>query len=224
MKVPAIQYSHIDGFSDTYCPLTVTYFVSNDDGNTWVSSGSVYTDLINAASNGEVTIIPLIATFGAGTSTASRKVKVKYTLNTAGTSIEDIFTVTIHPTIDIAILANSQLDTLAMNPHDNVEYTVANADLSVSSISYSVNYPVDPLGLNDFTTTTKPATTVALQYWTGTAWSDITTGNYLTTGVVGLSSTPCMKSGSLDGSTFSFTMSCTDNTKFGTTSTGQDVY
>jgi hypothetical protein len=33
-----------------------------------------------------------------------------------------------------------------------------------------------------------------------------------------------MKSGSLDGTYFSFTMSCTDNTKFGITSTGQSTY
>lgn len=107
-----------------------------------------------------------------------------------------------------------------MNPHENVVYTVAASDLAVASINYLVNFPVDPLGQYDFTTGSKPATTVALEYWTGSAWSPITAANYLATGLVGISSTPCMKSGTLDGTTFAFTMSCTDNTKFGTTSFG----
>ena len=112
-------------------------------------------------------------------------------------------------------------------------YTVGGADLAVSSIDFSVNHPVDPLGFNDFATyystpANIPGTTTTLQFLSGATWTTITDANYLTTGVVGLSSTPCMKSGTLDGtsgaSTFSFTMSCTDNTKFGTTPSGEDNY
>jgi len=33
-----------------------------------------------------------------------------------------------------------------------------------------------------------------------------------------------MKTGTLDATTFSFTLSCTDNSKFGTKSSGQDVF
>jgi len=96
--------------------------------------------------------------------------------------------------------------------------------LAVPSIDYSVNYAVDSLGFNDFSTAAKPGVTILLEFLSGTTWTEITTANYLTTGVIGLSSTPCMQSTTLNATTKAFSLSCTDNTKFGTNSSGKDVF
>ena len=96
--------------------------------------------------------------------------------------------------------------------------------MAVPSIDYTVNFAVDPLGFNDYSTEAKPGVTIKLEYWTGSSWAEITTANYQTTGVVGLSSTPCMQNTSLDGTTKAFSLLCTDNTKFGANSDGKDVF
>lgn len=77
MTIPAIQYAHSDGVTDSDCTLTITYFVSDNNGATWASSGTVYTDLVNATSNGKLTLIPNLTTFGS--TSATRLVKVVYT-------------------------------------------------------------------------------------------------------------------------------------------------
>lgn len=197
--------------------------MSDDGGATWHDSGSVFDDLVDSTNVGALKLIPLASTFGAGSSTRSRKIKVMYTLDATNVSINDIFEVIVHPTVDIAILANSQLQTLAFNPHVDVVYTLGDQDLDVASIDYQVNYPVDPKGFNDFTSLNAPsATTIKLQFYDGNSWEDITLANYASTGVVGLSSTKCMDT--LDSSSFAFTLSCSDNNKFGTTSSGVNVY
>jgi hypothetical protein len=120
MKIPAIQYSHKTGVTDTDCPVTITYEVSTDNA-TWFSSGANYTTLISATSNGALTIIPAAGTFGSGTDTAfiNRYVRVKYTnANSVATNvITDSFTVKVYSTAAIAKLANDQLDTTFLNPH-----------------------------------------------------------------------------------------------------------
>lgn len=96
--------------------------------------------------------------------------------------------------------------------------------LAVPSIDYVESYASDPLGFNDFKTATKPAVSTKLEFWNGSSWNEITTGNYQSTGVVGLSSTPCMQNTSLDTTTKAFSLSCSDNTKFGVDSDGKDVF
>lgn len=80
LKIPAIQYAHKTGVSETDCPVTKTYFVKNTDGTTWASTGARYTDIISTTDNGALTLIPILATFGAGSDTASvtRDIKVVY--------------------------------------------------------------------------------------------------------------------------------------------------
>lgn len=227
MKLPAMQFSHSDGFTTTICPVAITYQVSEDNGGTWFSSGvATYDNLIPAGgtSNGAVTIVPVNSAFASGTSTRRRDVRVTYTNSVTGQALVDQFIVNVHPSKDIAILANSQLDTLVITPHPDVNYVVGSANLAVPTTDLKQNYPVDPSGLNDFTSTSLPSISYKLQFLSGSTWTDITTANYQTTGVVGLTSTPCMLNGSLSAPTFSFTVSCTDNSKFGTTSIGQDQF
>lgn len=100
MSIPVYGYVHSDGSTDAICPVTFTYFVSADNGSTWVSTGTTYTQLVNAATNGALTLKPDLATFGS--SSATRKVKVICSLNATGKSIEDIFDVTIHTTAELA--------------------------------------------------------------------------------------------------------------------------
>lgn len=222
MKIPAIQYSHKTGLSDTDCPVTITVEVSIDSRTNWVSTGANYSNLVSATSSGALTLIPSSATFGSGTDTAftRRDIRVTYTNSVTSVAITDTFTVNVYSTAAIAKLANDQLDTTFLNPHQDVTYIVGGADLAVSSTSITVKAPVDVLGFNDFSTVTTPSLTYALQCLIGTTWTTITSANYLTTGIVGASSTPCIKSGSLGATVFDFTMSCTDTTKFGQDSTG----
>jgi len=180
MKIPAIQYSHKTGITSTDCPVTITYEVSTDNA-TWVSTGTDYTDLISTTSTGALTIIPATATFGAGSDTASinRYVRVKYSNANSPTSnvITDSFTVKVYSTAAIAKLANDQPDTLTLNSHGNVFYTVGDADLSVASTSITVKKPTDPLGFNDFTTVSAPGLTYKLEFLSGSTWTAITTAN-----------------------------------------------
>lgn len=87
MTIPAISYTHSDGLTDTDCPVTITQFVSSDNGATWQSSGAVYTEMISAAVSGKLTLIPSIATFG--TTGSTRLVKVVYTNGVTSASITD---------------------------------------------------------------------------------------------------------------------------------------
>lgn len=91
--------------------------------------------------------------------------------------------------------------------------------MPVTSVAFTVNFATDGLGFNNFTTAAKPATTVKLEYTDGSNWIEITESNYLTAGVVGLSSTPCMKNTSLDALR-AFTMTCSALDKFGINVTG----
>ncbi len=114
---------------------------------------------------------------------------------------------------------------MKFNQHLDVVYTVGDDDLEVSSSTLVTSLPTDPLGFNVFETSNQPTITYALEFSLAPpTWTAITSVNYLTTGIVGSSSTPCIKSGTLVALTFGFTMSCTDITKFGTDSTGQNVY
>ena len=114
---------------------------------------------------------------------------------------------------------------MILNPHRDIFYTVGDADLVVSSSALFTSLPTDPLGFNVFATSNQPTITYALEFLSAPdTWTAITSTNYLTAGIVGSSSTPCIKSGTLVAPTFDFTMSCTDITKFGTDSTGQNVY
>lgn len=80
LKLPAMPWAHTDGITSATCPVTIAAFVSTDGGTTWQASGTTaYTNMITAFSSGALTITPAVATYGAGTSTTSVKVKVTYT-------------------------------------------------------------------------------------------------------------------------------------------------
>jgi hypothetical protein len=70
MNIPAIQYAHKTGISDTDCPVSVTQAVSTDNGTTWVTSGTGYTNVISSATSGALVLKPAISVFGTGSDTA----------------------------------------------------------------------------------------------------------------------------------------------------------
>ena len=86
MNIPAIQYAHNTGISDTDCPVTVTQAVSIDNGTTWDTSGTDYINLISSATSGALVLKPEISVFGAGSDTAfiRRDIKVTYTNSFTG--------------------------------------------------------------------------------------------------------------------------------------------
>jgi len=133
MKIPAIQWAHKTGITDTDCPVTVTVAVSINSGTAWVTTGSDYTNVISAATAGALTLSPTIAAFGAGSDTAStrRDIKVTYTNSITATYITDTFRVDVYSTAAYAKLANDQLDTMSFTPHPDVIYTVAQTALNV---------------------------------------------------------------------------------------------
>jgi hypothetical protein len=64
MVIPKIAYSHLDGFSDGSCPVTIHTYVSTNGANNWEdSTTSTYTNLITGVSSGVITIKPLKAVF-----------------------------------------------------------------------------------------------------------------------------------------------------------------
>ena len=81
MNIPAIQYAHKTGISDTDCPVTVTQAVSIDNGTTWVTTGADYTNVISSATSGALVLKPAISVFGTGSDTTftRRDIKVTYT-------------------------------------------------------------------------------------------------------------------------------------------------
>ena len=92
----------------------------------------------------------------------------------ASSSIVDTFTVNVYSTAAIAKLANDQLDTMRLNPHEDVVYTFGASDLVVSSMTLSTSLPSDPLGFNVFATTNQPAITYALEFLSApTTWTTI---------------------------------------------------
>jgi hypothetical protein len=116
-------------------------------------------------------------------------------------------------------LANAQLDTLAVNKHADVVYTVGGSIIAVASADVVQKLPTDPTFKNDFSGVTLPGISRKLQYLSGTTWTDLTTE---TSGIVS-NGASCIQAGSLTA-TFGFTLSCTDNTKFGINSASQDVF
>jgi hypothetical protein len=108
-----------------------------------------------------------------------------------------------------------------VNAHPNVVYTVGGTNLVVASADVLQTNPIDPTGKNDLTSgSLTPPISRKLQYLSGTTWTDLTND---TTGIVS-GGTSCILSGSLVALTFGFTLSCTDNSKFGINSSGQDVF
>ena len=73
MNIPAIQYVHKTGISDTDCPVTETQAVSIDNGATWVTTGAGYTNVISSATSGALVLKPAISDFGAGSDTAFKR-------------------------------------------------------------------------------------------------------------------------------------------------------
>jgi len=97
---------------------------------------------------------------------------------------------------------------------------VGATNLVVASADVLQINPTDPTGTNDLSSATlTPAYSRKLQYLSGATWTDLTND---TSGIVSNGAT-CILSGSLTA-TFGFTLSCSDNTKFGNNSAGQDVF
>ena len=205
----------------------MTVEVSTDSRSTYVlSTDAAYSALISATAAGALTLSPTIAAFGAGADTAStrRDIRVTYKNSITDTFIQDIFRVDVYSTAAYAKLANDQLDTMSFTPHPDVIYTVAQNDLNVPKMDTLFKNPVDISGFNDFSSMTLPLVTYTLEYLSVSTWTALTSSNYQTAGVIGLSTTPCMKSSSLGTTYFEFTLSCSDNTKFGQDTSGRNVY
>jgi hypothetical protein len=65
---------------------------------------------------------------------------------------------------------------MTFNPHPDVTYTVGEADLTVSPMSFISKPPTDPLGFNQFTSSA--TVTHSLEFLSGSTWTAITSGNY----------------------------------------------
>lgn len=106
-----------------------------------------------------------------------------------------------------------------LNPHSDVIYTLGGTTLSVTASDIRQINPIDPLYDNDMTSASiTPAISRKLQYLSGTTWTDLTNTGM---GIVN-NGASCISS--LSGSDYSFSLYCTDNTKFGINSAGQDVF
>jgi len=105
---------------------------------------------------------------------------------------------------------------LVLVNHPNVVYTVGGTNLVVAASDITQTNPTDLFYGNDLSSATiTPAITRKLQYLNGATWTDIAND---TTGIVS-NGVSCILAGSLTA-TFGFTLSCSDNSKFGVNSAG----
>jgi len=119
--------------------------VSADGGTNWFSSGATYTDLLTSANNDFTLVLePKVATFDAGTTDFTRKIRLSVKATYASQAVQtQTYSVTIKPLSKIAVLADSNTATTLTltSAHPNVVYNVGQGILTVPTTSMTVNAP-----------------------------------------------------------------------------------